>query len=40
MLKINTNQMAEETWSSPKGNFAGAGKEISEALVGNRFRQT
>jgi len=32
MLKINTNQMAEETWSSPKGNFAGAGKEISEAL--------
>src|SRR4051795_13236913 len=32
MLKINTNHMAEETWSSPKGTFAGAGKEISEAL--------
>src|SRR5882762_4993682 len=30
--KINTNELAEETWSSPKGKFVGAGKEISEAL--------
>src|SRR6185436_15564682 len=32
MRKINTNKLAEETWSSPKGKFVGAGKEISEAL--------
>src|SRR5947209_12288259 len=32
MKKINTNQLAEMTWSSPKGKFAGAGKEVSEAL--------
>jgi len=32
MLKINTKDIAEVTWSSPKGKFAGAGKEISEAL--------
>ena len=32
MLKVNTNHMAEFTWSSPKGKFAGAGKEISEEL--------
>jgi uncharacterized cupin superfamily protein len=32
MKKINTNELAEERWSSPKGKFAGAGKEISEAL--------
>src|SRR5690349_1101991 len=32
MLKINTNQLAEETWSSPKGKFVGSGKEVSEAL--------
>jgi len=32
MLKINTNKLAEVTWSSPKGKFAGAGKEISEGL--------
>ncbi len=32
MRKVNTNNMAEETWSSPKGKFMGAGKEISEAL--------
>jgi uncharacterized cupin superfamily protein len=32
MRKINTNDMAEESWSSPKGKFAGSGKEISEAL--------
>ena len=32
MLKVNTTNMAEETWTSPKGNFTGAGKEVSEAL--------
>jgi uncharacterized cupin superfamily protein len=32
MLKINTNTLAELTWSSPGGKFAGAGKEVSEAL--------
>jgi uncharacterized cupin superfamily protein len=32
MKKVNTNELAEETWSSPAGKFAGAGKEISEAL--------
>jgi uncharacterized cupin superfamily protein len=32
MRKINTNKMAEEAWSSPKGKFAGWGKEVSEAL--------
>ena len=32
MHKINTNELAEEPWSSPKGKFGGAGREISEAL--------
>ena len=32
MRKINTKELTELTWSSPKGKFAGAGKEISEAL--------
>ena len=32
MLKVNTNKLAEVTWSSPKGKFTGAGKEISEEL--------
>lgn len=32
MRKVNTNDMPEVTWSSPKGKFAGAGKEISEEL--------
>jgi hypothetical protein len=30
--KVNTTKMAELTWSSPKGKFSGAGREISEAL--------
>src|SRR5436189_4316796 len=34
MQKINTNDIAEDSWSSPKGEFVGAGKEISEALRG------
>jgi uncharacterized cupin superfamily protein len=32
MLKINTNAFPEISWSSPKGKFVGAGKEVSEAL--------
>jgi len=32
MRKINTNGMPELSWSSPKGKFAGAGKQVSEAL--------
>lgn len=35
MLKVNTNQLAEETWASPKGKFTGAGKQVSEALGRN-----
>ncbi len=29
---VNTMKMAEITWSSPKGKFAGAGRQISEEL--------
>lgn len=32
MHKVNTTKMAEITWSSPKGKFVGAGKELSEEL--------
>ena len=32
MRKVNTSDVAEFAWSSPKGHFAGAGKQISEAL--------
>jgi uncharacterized cupin superfamily protein len=32
MQKINTNDLAELTWSSPRGKFVGAGKQVSEAL--------
>ncbi len=32
MQKVNTNELEELTWSSPKGKFAGAGKQVSEAL--------
>jgi mannose-6-phosphate isomerase-like protein (cupin superfamily) len=32
MRKVNTNSMAEVSWSSPKGKFGGFGKEISEEL--------
>src|SRR5437870_6700332 len=32
MRKVNTNQLIELSWTSPKGNFAGAGKQVSEAL--------
>jgi len=32
MQKVNTNSLEEISWSSPKGKFAGAGREVSEAL--------
>jgi len=32
MRKVNTNKLPEITWSSPKGKFAGAGKQVSEEL--------
>ncbi len=39
MHKVNTTKMTEFTWSSPKGKFVGAGKEISEEL-GRQPRST
>jgi len=30
--KVNTNEVPEVAWASPKGKFGGAGKQISEAL--------
>jgi uncharacterized cupin superfamily protein len=35
MRKVNIDAIEEITWSSPKGRFAGSGKEISEALGRN-----
>jgi uncharacterized cupin superfamily protein len=32
MHKVNTTKMAEFTWSSPKGKFVGASKNVSLAL--------
>ncbi len=32
MRKVNTNLLEEVAWTSPQGKFAGAGKEVSEAL--------
>jgi len=32
MQKVNANDVEELTWKSPKGKFAGAGRQISEAL--------
>jgi uncharacterized cupin superfamily protein len=32
MQKINTNKIPEVAWSSPKGKFVGAGKQVSEEL--------
>jgi quercetin dioxygenase-like cupin family protein len=32
MIKVNTNELPEETWPSPGGSGVNAGKEISEAL--------
>lgn len=35
MNVINTHQLEELTWVSPKGKFGGAGKQVSEALGRN-----
>lgn len=35
MRKINSNDIPEVSWSSPKGKFGGFGKELSEALGRN-----
>lgn len=32
MRKVNTNDIKEFSWCSPKGKFAGHGKQVSEAL--------
>jgi uncharacterized cupin superfamily protein len=32
MRKVNTKDLTENSWTSPKGKFRGAGLEISEAL--------
>lgn len=32
MHKVNTKDIVEFTWGSPKGNFVGAGKQVSEEL--------
>jgi uncharacterized cupin superfamily protein len=39
MRKVNTRDIAEDSWTSPKGRFAGASKEISVAL-GRKPRST
>lgn len=39
MQKVNTKQLDEQPWSSPKGKFKGTGIEISEAL-GRKPRST
>lgn len=37
MKKVNVSDIAEMTWASPKGNFAGAGREVFEALGADPF---
>jgi uncharacterized cupin superfamily protein len=32
MLKVNTRDIAEQTWTSPRGKFAGSSRSVSEAL--------
>lgn len=32
MRKVNTNDLEELAWSSPKGKYRAAGKQVSEAL--------
>jgi uncharacterized cupin superfamily protein len=39
MRKVNTKDVDEISWSSPKGTFTAAGREISEAL-GRKPRST
>ncbi|MEO6871600.1 MAG: cupin domain-containing protein [Chthoniobacterales bacterium] len=35
MRKINTAELKENSWESPKGKFRGAGKDLSDALGGD-----
>jgi uncharacterized cupin superfamily protein len=37
MRKVNTRDIAEYSWSSPKGKFSGVGRGISEALGRDPF---
>lgn len=37
MRKINSNDIQEGSWASPKGKYGGAGKGISEALGRDPF---
>jgi uncharacterized cupin superfamily protein len=39
LRKVNTNDVPELAWSSPRGKFAGFGRQISEAL-GRKPRST
>ena len=39
MLKVNTNDIPELAWSSPKAKFAGFGRQVSEEL-GRRPQST
>ena len=39
MRKVNTRDLAEEAWNSPKGKFGGASRELSVAL-GRQPRST
>lgn len=32
MVKVNSNELAEDGWSSPKGKFTGSSRSVSEAL--------
>jgi uncharacterized cupin superfamily protein len=32
MLKVNSHELPEEDWTSPKGNFTGSSRPLSEAL--------
>ena len=32
MKKINTNDIKEDEWKSPKGSFKGAGRQVSISL--------
>jgi len=32
MRKVNSNSVEEHSWTTPKGKFSGAGRQISEAL--------
>ncbi len=39
MKKINTKEVEEYSWTSPKGKFGGMGRDLSEALGWIRRRE-